>query len=282
MHELWTTLTWLALISYTLAGLVSTIKSQPRLFIDDRLHGMWLLVSGLALMFGYIGINGLREHPQATTTLWVLIGQLAFMCGIWWVSKPNGWLRRQPTDAKWYIGASGFFIIFALGLAIGIAIQDKENAAYLAHIQKNDPAAYKTYLAEQQAQRMAEIQNEQRLQQQRQHAEVVVKHVPTEDEETMSCMEGVKLNDSFAYYDVSKKILLKQLRAPSTAKFPNIREVGFTRKLAKDHMCLTTVHGYVDAQNGFGAQIRQHWEVIFKSHADNTGLELEEVKIGKW
>lgn len=47
------------------------------------------------------------------------------------------------------------------------------------------------------------------------------------------------------------------LKSPSTAKFPNILEWGFRKE--KNIM---TVQGYVDAQNGFGAETRSKFQFI--------------------
>ena len=47
------------------------------------------------------------------------------------------------------------------------------------------------------------------------------------------------------------------LKSPSTAKFPNILEWGF-----KKEKNVVTVQGYVDAQNGFGAEIRSEFQFI--------------------
>lgn len=46
------------------------------------------------------------------------------------------------------------------------------------------------------------------------------------------------------------------LKAPSTAKFANVRAYELT-----DQKDIWEVNGYVDSQNGFGAMIRSQWEV---------------------
>lgn len=48
------------------------------------------------------------------------------------------------------------------------------------------------------------------------------------------------------------------LKAPSTAKFPNINEWGFDKNPER-----VIVQGYVDAQNGFGAMIRSEFQVTY-------------------
>lgn len=47
------------------------------------------------------------------------------------------------------------------------------------------------------------------------------------------------------------------LKSPSTAKFPNITEWGF-----KKEKNITTVQGYVDAQNSFGAELRSNFQFV--------------------
>lgn len=47
------------------------------------------------------------------------------------------------------------------------------------------------------------------------------------------------------------------LKSPSTAKFPNILEWGF-----KKEKNIVIVQGYVDSQNGFGAEIRSKFQFI--------------------
>ena len=53
------------------------------------------------------------------------------------------------------------------------------------------------------------------------------------------------------------------LKAPSTAKFPNYTEWGF----AKDKNILT-VQGYVDAQNSFGAMMRNTFQFIIDTDSN--------------
>lgn len=56
----------------------------------------------------------------------------------------------------------------------------------------------------------------------------------------------------------------EELKTPSTAKFPNILEWKFGK-----NKNIITVQAYVDAQNGFGAQIRSDFQFIINSD-DNT------------
>lgn len=53
------------------------------------------------------------------------------------------------------------------------------------------------------------------------------------------------------------------LKSPSTAKFPNYTEWGF-----KQEMNIFTVQGYVDAQNGFGAETRSNFQFVIDMDSD--------------
>lgn len=53
------------------------------------------------------------------------------------------------------------------------------------------------------------------------------------------------------------------LKSPSTAKFPSILNWGF-----KKEKNITTVQGYVDAQNGFGAEIRSNFQFVIDTDSN--------------
>ena len=61
----------------------------------------------------------------------------------------------------------------------------------------------------------------------------------------------------------AKEAILKQLKAPSTAEFGSVLDTKIG-KLADSGPNTFVVQGYVDAQNGFGAQIRQDYQVIME------------------
>lgn len=65
-------------------------------------------------------------------------------------------------------------------------------------------------------------------------------------------------NETYIMKDAVEKLVKKVLKAPATAKFPNISEYSFS----KDHGIITT-EGYVDAQNSFGAMIRSTYRVRY-------------------
>lgn len=53
------------------------------------------------------------------------------------------------------------------------------------------------------------------------------------------------------------------LKSPSTANFPNILEWKFTKEKN-----ITTVQGYVDSQNGLGAEVRSTFKFIINTDTD--------------
>jgi hypothetical protein len=69
-----------------------------------------------------------------------------------------------------------------------------------------------------------------------------------------------------------------RLKAPSTAKFPdcgwNWREYRIQVEPKEVY-----VHGYVDAQNGFGAMLRSQFTVVFNRTSTGNGLALRGVVI---
>ncbi|TDH35721.1 hypothetical protein E2A64_10315 [Pseudohoeflea suaedae] len=64
---------------------------------------------------------------------------------------------------------------------------------------------------------------------------------------------------------MSQKFVRRALKAPSTAEFPYMSDDGVM--VSKQGNCRFTVHGYVDAQNGFGAQIRTRYMVDVSADA---------------
>ncbi len=69
-----------------------------------------------------------------------------------------------------------------------------------------------------------------------------------------------------------------QLRAPSTAEFPYITAPGVSAVHLGDGVY--RVHGFVDAQNGFGAMLRTSWTCEIAENADQT-WSLRNLEIDK-
>lgn len=67
----------------------------------------------------------------------------------------------------------------------------------------------------------------------------------------------------------------KSLKAPSTAKFPNRLDYKYAQgkdKKGKKIKDVWEVSSYVDAQNSFGAMLRQNWYVKLKKEGDSWRL----------
>ena len=62
--------------------------------------------------------------------------------------------------------------------------------------------------------------------------------------------------DQAMFFVIAQKFVRQSLRAPATAEFPS----SATQAVQMDE-CRMIVSSHVDAQNGFGAQIRSSWAV---------------------
>lgn len=80
---------------------------------------------------------------------------------------------------------------------------------------------------------------------------------------------------------MSQDFVKRQLRSPSTADFPfvNADGVSVSRITADDGRCAFTVRGYVDAQNGFGATIRQRYTVKLAPDANSSDWSLLDIQM---
>ena len=58
------------------------------------------------------------------------------------------------------------------------------------------------------------------------------------------------------FFVIAQKFVRQSLKAPATAEFPS----SATQAVQMDE-CRMIVSSHVDAQNGFGAQIRSSWAV---------------------
>lgn len=63
----------------------------------------------------------------------------------------------------------------------------------------------------------------------------------------------------------AEKAVMSILKAPSTAKFPNINEWGFAKKDGKIY-----IQGYVDSQNSFGAMLRSNFQITLNANDYTT------------
>lgn len=67
----------------------------------------------------------------------------------------------------------------------------------------------------------------------------------------------------------SEYFVKQQLKSPSTADFPNLRSDGVA--VTKTGECTFKVVSYVDAQNGFGAQIRTRYVATMRADPEDGG-----------
>jgi hypothetical protein len=80
--------------------------------------------------------------------------------------------------------------------------------------------------------------------------------------------------DTVKAWVIAQGFVRDSLKAPSTAEFPSGSK-GTGRSVQYEGGCNHLVHGYVDAQNGFGAMIRTNYavEVAFDAATDTWRLE---------
>lgn len=87
-----------------------------------------------------------------------------------------------------------------------------------------------------------------------------------------------KCNDTTSAFVMSQEFVKRNLKAPSTAEFPWITDDRVA--ISTRPGCAFHVVGWVDAQNGFGAQIRSTYRVDLKYLGDKAGTwRLTGIKI---
>jgi hypothetical protein len=87
-----------------------------------------------------------------------------------------------------------------------------------------------------------------------------------------------KCNDTTMAFVMSQTFVKRNLKAPSTAEFPWITDDQVAISTKPD--CGFRVIGWVDAQNGFGAQIRSKYVVDLKYLDDEAGTwQLTDINI---
>jgi hypothetical protein len=72
-------------------------------------------------------------------------------------------------------------------------------------------------------------------------------------------MEASRCKDKTRAFQMSRDFVKDRLRAPTTAEFPWATDDGVSVVDLGD--CTFDVHAYVDAQNAFGAKIRNRYDV---------------------
>ncbi|MBU1279520.1 MAG: hypothetical protein KJ699_01885 [Alphaproteobacteria bacterium] len=74
---------------------------------------------------------------------------------------------------------------------------------------------------------------------------------------------------------MSQRPVTATLRAPATADFPSINSANITRADG----CRYIVNSYVDAQNGFGAQIRTNYRAVMQRDPDDGSWRAIELNM---
>jgi len=161
------------------------------------------------------------------------------------------WKGRHFSPFMRYAVTAMFTLPFVLGFAVMAA----------------DPRSFKEQAAEAQAQ-----QAERQAERQAQKAAAALKANGGEPEEGL--FSG---NTSKGQAQVhGRTILERHLKSPSSVKY--IRSVVMAR--TKDH-CHYIMYFEVDAQNGFGATVRNAFLVLLKTDPKNSGKMAEEVLVTK-
>jgi hypothetical protein len=70
-------------------------------------------------------------------------------------------------------------------------------------------------------------------------------------------------DDTIAAFVMSQSFVKDRLKAPATAEFPSMSDSGVSVKYVGD--CTHEVRAYVDAQNSFGAKLRNQYYVKLKN-----------------
>lgn len=85
--------------------------------------------------------------------------------------------------------------------------------------------------------------------------------------------EGPERGDRYGAFDVCTQVVKERLRAPATAKFPNPYEEDGEVRVSSDFDKRWTVRSHVDAENGFGANIRTDWTCVV-DHTERDRYDL--------
>lgn len=82
-----------------------------------------------------------------------------------------------------------------------------------------------------------------------------------------------RCGDKSMAFVMSQKFVLRELKAPSSAKFPSSAVVTPISN------CSYSVAAWVDSQNGFGATVRSDYHVIMESSADGRNWSARSLAI---
>jgi hypothetical protein len=94
-----------------------------------------------------------------------------------------------------------------------------------------------------------------------------------------SCASSDPCTSDITAFVMAQDFIRRDLRSPSTAEFPliNAEGVSSTPTTTKTGQCAFTVRTFVDAQNGFGATIRQNYTVTVVPDPDGVNWTMEDI-----
>ena len=96
---------------------------------------------------------------------------------------------------------------------------------------------------------------------------------PTQEDQAKKAVRTCE--DAILSYTYAKDFIKRNLKAPTTAKFPSFREVSHTYK----GNCTHRLTGTVDAQNSFGAMIRNNFDVTVRYDRAKETYYLEHISV---
>lgn len=96
---------------------------------------------------------------------------------------------------------------------------------------------------------------------------------------TSGCSKTPPCEDKYSAFTMANKFIKAKLRSPSSADFPvvNAKGVSARPEILSNGQCAFTITTYVDAQNGFGATIRQNFSVTVAPDAYGREYKLIEI-----
>ena len=97
-----------------------------------------------------------------------------------------------------------------------------------------------------------------------------------ESPEDVAHENAAECTDPVAAYVAAEQLVKRVLKAPGTAKFPSMYEVGSPVSFSDG---IAEVHAYVDAQNGFGALIRNSFIVKMSCDPKTATWHQEDLKL---
>lgn len=93
---------------------------------------------------------------------------------------------------------------------------------------------------------------------------------------TLPPVAAMNIASRFEACDMAQEFVKDNLKAPSTATFASCTDSETTISHSADHW---TVMSYVDAQNGFGAQLRNDYLVEMQYHPESDKWTLTNISI---